>query len=166
MTKFTMFTAAMAMAAAVSVAAQTAGTTASDDKTAKPMAADKMAAEKEMSHTGCVATGPTAGTYMLSTMTADTAMKPAGAMPPDAGAMGKDTMPHDASMPMSIMLMGSKVDFSKHVGHKVSVTGTMNKAGMMGKDATANPATMTPGSMPMASMTVSSVKMISTSCDK
>jgi hypothetical protein len=158
MTKLTMITAAMAMTAAVSVAAQTAGTKMPDDKMAKPAMAAKDA--KEMTYTGCVAAGTAAGTYMLNNMMSDMAAKPAATTQPAAGSMGKDTMRHDASMPMSVMLMGTKVDFSKHVGHKVSVTGTMAKGDAMAKDA-AVPAS---GSMPMSSVSVSSVKMISTTC--
>jgi hypothetical protein len=145
MTKWTVVVAAVAVAAAVGVRAQAGGDTGmGKGKMDKPMA-------KAMTYTGCIAAGSQPGTYMLTHMASDMGMK--------KDTMGKDTMSKDA-MPSSMTLMGTKVDFSKHVGHKVSVTATMEKAdGMAKTDAMAKP-----GTMPGMSLMVTSMKMMGTSC--
>jgi hypothetical protein len=56
--------------------------------------------------TGCVARGAAAGTYILKNITKDGEMT------------GKGTFER-----MSVVLSGTGVDVSKHVGHRVSVTG-------------------------------------------
>ena len=40
-------------------------------------------------------------------------------------AMAKDGMSHESMAPTTLTLTGSSVDFSKHVGHKVSLTGSL-----------------------------------------
>lgn len=61
--------------------------------------------------------------------------------------MGKDSMGKDAMMSLTLGLSSAKVDLSKHVGHQVSVTGS--DAQPMGT---------------MAMFTVTSLKMVSSSC--
>ncbi|MEO7156428.1 MAG: hypothetical protein ABI039_02630 [Vicinamibacterales bacterium] len=98
------------------------------DKMAKPMNMGK-----EKSYTGCVEAGATDGTFKLSH--AGMAMMGKD-MDKDAmkkDSMKKDTMGKDA-MGMSMGLMSKTVDLSKHVGHKVTVTGMDDKMAM-GKDA-------------------------------
>ena len=56
--------------------------------------------------TGCVAQGSTANTYILTNVIRD----------------GEATAKQPAK-PETLLLSGSNVDMSKHVGHKVSVTG-------------------------------------------
>ena len=146
MTKWTFAVVVVAVAAAaVGVRAQSGGNTGMEKgKMDKPMA-------NAMTYTGCVAAGSEPGTYMLTHMTSD--------MVSQKDTMGKDTMSKDA-MPSSMMLMGTKIDFSKHVGHKVSVTGTMEKMDGMGKtDAMAKS-----GTMSGMGMMVTSMKMMGTSC--
>jgi hypothetical protein len=150
MTKWTFAAVVVAAAAAVGVRAQSGGNTGMEKgKMDNPMA-------NAMTYSGCVAAGSQPGTYLLTHMASDMGTKK-DTMGKDA--MGKDTMSKDA-MPSSMMLMGTKVDFSKHVGHKVSVTGTMEKMDGMGKtDAMAKP-----GKMPGMGMMVTSMKMMGTSC--
>jgi hypothetical protein len=149
MTKWTVAVAAVAVAAVVGVRAQAGGDTRGKGKMDKPMA-------NAMTYTGCVAAGSQPGTYMLTHMASDMGMKK-DTMGKDA--MAKDTMSKDA-MPSSMTLLGTKVDFSKHVGHKVSVTGTMEKMdGMAKTDAMAKS-----GAMSGMSMMVTSMKMMGTSC--
>jgi hypothetical protein len=157
MTKWTIAVAVVAVAAVVGVRAQSGGGMGKDKgKIDKPMS-------KEVTYTGCVAAGTKAGTFLLNNMTSDMDMK--------KDAMGKDTMAKD-TMPSSMMFMGTAVDFSKHVGHKVSVTGTMEKMdGMAETNTMATPDTMAkadamakPGAMTTMHMMVTSMKMMATSC--
>jgi hypothetical protein len=43
----------------------------------------------------------------------------------ETGAMAKDGMSKDAMAPTALSLTGSSVDLSKHLGHKVSVSGSL-----------------------------------------
>jgi hypothetical protein len=63
--------------------------------------------------------------------------------------MGKDAMAHDTMTPATLTLTGKAVDLSKHVGHKVTVTGS------------AGPDAMEKG---MSAFTVKSLKMVASSC--
>ena len=110
------------------------------DKMAKPMEMGK-----EKSYTGCIEAGAMAGSFKLTHAAADMAMS--------KDAMKKDTMGKDA-MAMSMGLMSKNVDLSKHVGHKVTVTGTDDKMAM-GKDAMGKD---------MHGFSVSAVKMVAASC--
>jgi nickel-dependent lactate racemase len=128
-------TAAMLLAA-VTMAAQEAA-----DK-----AADKMD-KKDKSVTGCIQAGTSPGTYMLTN--AQPAMTDATAAKAEMG---------------SIMLSASDVDLAAHVGHKVTVSGTMSgkmKHGDMPKDDKAASSDAA-GAMP--TLKVKSVTMVSTSC--
>ena len=110
------------------------------DKMAKPMEMGK-----EKSYTGCIEAGAMAGSFKLTHAEAAMAM----------GAMGKDAMKKDAMMP-TMALMAKGVDLSKHVGHKVTVTGADDKMAMakdaMGKD--------------MNGFTVTALKMVAATCGK
>jgi hypothetical protein len=129
--------------AAMTILAVAAFSTAigAQDKMAKPMGKDK-------TYTGCIAAGEMAGSYTLTHAMSDMAM--------GKDAMKKDTMGKDAMAKGSIakpMAIESKsVDLSKHVGHKVAVTGP--EMGMKG-DAMAKP---------VAAWTVTSIKMIAATC--
>ena len=90
---------------------------------------DKMMG-KSMSMSGCVEAGATAGSYMLTHM--DMGKMSKGKMSDDKMAkekMDKDTM----AMSDKMMLMGTSVDLSKHVGHKVTVMGSKGADGIMVK---------------------------------
>ena len=108
------------------------------DKMAKPMEMGK-----EKSYTGCIEAGAMAGSFKLTHAEAAMAM----------GAMGKDAMKKDAMMP-TMALMAKGVDLSKHVGHKVTVTGADDKMAMakdaMGKD--------------MNGFSVTALKMVAATC--
>ena len=110
------------------------------DKMAKPMAMGK-----EKSYTGCIEAGAMDGTFKLSHAAAEMAM--------GKDAMKKDAMGKD-SMGMSMALASKTVDLSKHVGHKVTVTGADDKMAMakdaMGKD--------------MHGFSVTALKMVAASC--
>ena len=103
----------------------------------------KMAMDKTMAKTltGCVMRSDS-GTFTLDhAMVADTMKK--DSMKKDT--MAKDTMMKD-SMTMAPQLSSESVDLSKHIGHKVSVTGSDDM--MNGK----------------TSFAVKSLKMIASSC--
>ena len=101
--------------------------------------------------TGCIASGSMANLYMLThaEMSHD--------------AMGKDKMAMDHMM--SYVLAGG--DLKAHVGHKVEVTGTVDKKDAMGKmkakDSMAKD-DMAKDGMKSSTLKVQSVKMLSDSC--
>ena len=132
--KWMMSSVAMLIAVVLSVTAiaQSGGTMARSDKM------DKMEM-KDTTHTGCVEAGSAPGTFMLTHLAAD-------------DHMGKDTM-----APTTFSLSSASVDLSKHVGHKVSVTGSSahGKMDAMEKD------TMAKGT---PAFTVKSLKMVAASC--
>ena len=127
-----------------------------------------MAKSAPTNYTGCVEAGTTAGSYILTHLSADAAMTKdsmgkdavkADAMKKDAmtkdamkdtmakdgmkkDAM-KDGMMKDAMMSEHLMLTGTAVNLQPHVGHKVTVTGK-------GADT--------------MSFAVSAVKMVASSC--
>lgn len=73
---------------------------------------------KGHSYTGCIEAGTTAGTFVLTHITPDAKVA-------SDNAEASATM-SDASKAMSpLALTGSAVDLAPHVGHKVTVTGTM-----------------------------------------
>jgi hypothetical protein len=139
--------ACVALALTVAVGAQ-------DKKTAMETM-DHMAMEK--AYSGCVERSQT-GSYTLthsaiakaktSTEKAD-AMKKSGQMMKSDSMMKSDAMAQHgmASVSLALSAAGQGIDLSKHVGHKVTVTGTEGDS-MNG----------------MAAFKVKSLKMIGTSC--
>ena len=111
---------AMCMTAAIMLAAVTMAAQEATDKSADKMG--KMD-KKSQSLTGCVQAGSSPGTYMLTNAT-----------PAMGDKMASDTMKSDMG---SVTLSATDVDLAPHVGHKVTVTGTMMgkmKHGDMAKD--------------------------------
>ena len=142
------------------VAGAQSGTTAKGDKM------DKMEM-KDATYTGCIEVGSTAGTFTLTHVADDHMAK--DAMKKDtmkSDTMGKDTMKNDTmgkdTMATTLTLTSASVDLSKHLGHKVSVTGSAahGKMDAMGKD------TMAKGGMAKdaSAFTVKSLKMVAASC--
>lgn len=99
----------------------------------------------DTSYTGCLEAGAAKGTFRLSqamqaSMGAGKGKMGKDAMGKDAmrkDAMAKDTMAADAmshdAMEMSTLSISSKqVDLARHVGHKVTVTGTDDMQGKEG----------------------------------
>lgn len=101
-----------------------------------------------MTVTGCVAAGKTMGTYMLTNAMSGGMM--------DKDKMAKPGMSGDKMMMSSYELMGGEL--KPHIGHKVEVMGTMDKAAMAERQKTDKGP-----EMPMK-LQVSSVKMISATC--
>ncbi len=96
--------------------------------------------------TGCVGDKDSMGHYMLN-----------NAMMPSMPSM-PDMTTNSAAPMMSYMLSGG--DLKPHVGHKVEVTGTMEKA----KAAKKMDAKMADGKMMSDTLKVKSVKMLAASC--
>src|SRR5262249_41677437 len=96
----------------------------------------------ETSYTGCIEAGSAADTFTLT-------------HPVAAGRMSSESMKADS--PAALILSGSPVDLRKHVGHKVTVSGSLahEKKNAMGE-----------GRMDAAAptFTVKSLKMIAASC--
>ena len=117
-------------------------------------AGDAMAGKKakDTTYTGCVEAGMAAGRFTLTHVTADMSMHKE-TMQHDS--MKQDSMKHDAMMPTTLAIVGQGVDLSKHLGHKVSVTG--REAGMSGMEKS-------DGMNHTPAFSVSSIKMIASSC--
>ena len=119
---------------------------------------------KDTTYTGCVEAGSEPGSFTLTHLAAEDHMGN-DAMKKDTmgnDTMKKDTMPKDsmgkdAMAPMVLSVTGSSVDLGKHLGHKVSVTGSPahGKMDAMGKD------TMAKG---VSAFTVKSLRMVAASC--
>jgi pentapeptide MXKDX repeat protein len=143
---------------------------------APPRGGDQMANAMDKptpkTYEGCVAAGPTAGTFVLTHAAEPAMAKEAMAKDsmskdtPANGAMGKDAM----AATKTLALEGKAVDFSKHVGHQVSVTGTGVPAmAMAHPDAMApmaNSDAMAKKDPPAQKFSVTAFKMIATSCTK
>ena len=118
---------------------------------------------KDAAYTGCIEAGDAAGTFRLTHLTANQMGKDAvkkDAMKTDAmkkDTVANDTMSKDAMAPTTLTLSSTSVDLSKHVGHKVSVTGSAahGKMDAMGKDTMAKDA---------SAFAVNSLKMVAASC--
>jgi pentapeptide MXKDX repeat protein len=162
--KYMMSSVAVVVAAVMSVAmtAQTGGTMAKGDKM------DKMAM-KDVTYSGCIEAGSVAGTFTLTHLAAEDhmgkdAMKK-GTMKKDT--MAKDSMSKDAMAPETLTLSSPSVDLGKHLGHKVSVTGSAahGKMDAMAKDTMAKD-TMAKDGMTKSdsAFTVQSLKMVAASC--
>jgi pentapeptide MXKDX repeat protein len=125
----------------------------------------------DANYTGCLEAGSAAGTFMLTHVaTADHMgkdMMKKGAAAKDTmakdtmakDAMAKDGMSHESMAPTTLTLTGSSVDLSKHLGHRVSLAGSLAhekteamQKGMMGK------------STPI--LTVKSLKMVAATCSE
>lgn len=118
------FVAAMSAA----MAAQSSGTMNKGDHAGKMATMDTMAADT--TYTGCLEAGSAPGAFVLSR--AEQMMM---------NSMREDTktgdgMSHDMMMPTMLTLVTTSVDLRKHVGQRVSVTGTSEAAGKdaMGKE--------------------------------
>jgi pentapeptide MXKDX repeat protein len=141
----------------VSVVAQSGGTAANGGTM------DKMAM-KDTTYTGCVEAGSAPSSFMLTHLAADDHMGK-DAMKKDTmkkdtmkkDTMAKDGMSKDAMAPTMWSLANSSVDLSKHLGHKVIVTGSaaQSKMDAMGKDAMGKSAPV---------FTVTALKMVAASC--
>lgn len=147
-------TIAIAAAVVLGVTLQAQHPAGGHDQTAKPSAK-----AKTTTLTGCVADGTEQGTFTLTNVTREGA---AASKSAPAGTSG-------TAMPMvdSVMLMGTKVDFSKHVGHKVSVTGTPFGAETRDHAKPDKPGDHAKTPQPAANqamLTVTSLKMIAASC--
>ena len=145
--KSMMWSVAMLVAVVLPVAAGAqSGTMAKGDKM------DKMEM-KDATYTGCIAVGTAAGTFMLTHVADDHMGK---------DAMKKDTMAKDTMAATTMALTSASVDLGKHLGHKVSVTGTaaQGKMDAMGKDTMAKDAMAKDG----PAFTVKSLKMVAVSC--
>jgi hypothetical protein len=140
----------VAAVSSVGVAAQSNGTMGKSDK----MTEMEM---KNATYTGCVEAGSEPGSFTLTHLAADDHMGK-DAMKKDTmkkDTMAVDSMAKDAMAPMALTVTGSSVDLSKHLGHKVSVTGSPahGKMDAMGKDT-----------MGASAFTVKSLKMVAASC--
>jgi hypothetical protein len=131
---------AMCISAAIAFAAVTMAAQEATDKTA-----DKM--EKKV--TGCVQAGTSPGTYVLANAVPAAGDKAAS----DAASMTKADMG-------TVMLTGTDVDLAPHVGHKVTISGTMTGK-MADKPATT---TDTAAGAVGPSLKVKSLAMVSTTC--
>lgn len=127
-------------AIAVAMSSLAAG---AQDRMSKPMEMGKK------SYTGCVEAGAAAGTFALAHATSEMAMGK-DAMKKDTmgkDAMKKDAMKNDAMHKdmATLSISSESTDLSKHIGHKVTITGTEDNA---------------------HAFTVTSLKMVAATCGK
>jgi len=130
------------------VLAQSAGTM---DKGKASGSMNKMS--DETTYTGCLEKGNAARTFVLTHANRADSMQH-DSMKDDAmkkDAMAKETMNHDM-MTSTVNLASSKVDLNKHVGHKVTVSGSDDA---MGKGE---------AGMMSPTFTVKTLKMVAKSC--
>jgi hypothetical protein len=134
----------------VGVGAQTGGT----------MAREHMAGKMDMkaaAYTGCIEAGSAPGTFTLTHVVEDHMGKGMMKDSKDKPAMSGEHMEHDAMVPTMLSLTGTGVDLRKHLGHKVTVTGSLSEGSTsaMEKDTMkAAPSTFS----------VTSLKLIAASC--
>ena len=147
----------VAVVSSVPLGAQSNSTMAKGDKM------DKMEM-MDANYTGCIEAGNAAGTFKLTHVaTADHMgkdMMKKDAMAKDTmakDAMASDGMSHESMAPTTLTLTGPSVDLSKHLGHRVSITGSLAhekmdamEKGTMGKST--------------STFTVKSLKMIAATC--
>ena len=138
----------VAVALSVGVRAQSGSGMAQDDKMGTMDKMEKMDA-KTRTYTGCLAAGAEAGTFTLTHASADDHMGK-DAMKNDA--MKNDAMKGDATKNDALAVSSRNVDLGKHVGHKVTVTGSRGADKMDGNGKS------------MSAFTVTSLKMVSASC--
>ena len=103
--------------------------------------------------TGCVARGTATGTYALTDILKEGEATPAARNAPER---------------LTVVLSGTDVDVSKHVGHKVSVTGAYasdeRATGARTEKPAAASATREGGKKTTETFTVRSLKMVADSC--
>jgi len=134
----------------VGVGAQTGGTMAKDDMMGKMDM-------KDTTYTGCIEPGSAAGVFTLTHVVEDRMGKGMMKDAKNKSAMPAEHMEHDAMAPTMLSLTGKAVDLRKHVGHKVTVTGSASHDTMQAMEK--NP-------MNAAAMgfNVTKLKMIAASC--
>jgi hypothetical protein len=146
----------MAALFAVSLAAQ-------DPTTQKPSSSSQAAgADKSVTFTGCLKQGDSPNSFILANIKADDKEK--------GGATGTTGA---AKAPDQVRLIASgDTKLSEHVGHQVTVTGTLGASGSSSPSA-ANPpaggapgAAGTSGSDRQPSLNVKTVSMVSSSCSQ
>jgi hypothetical protein len=135
--KWMMWSGALMIAVVLSVAVGAqAGTKDKGDKVDKKTM-------KASAYSGCIETGVSEGTFLLTDIAADHVGK---------GTLNKKgTIKKDTRMPTVMALTSVSVDLSEHLGQEVSVTGSVAH----GKDVTANDA---------GAFNVESLTMIAASC--
>ena len=89
----------------------------------------------DQSYTGCVEAGKAPRTYVLTHLAATEDHMGKGEMAKDAMAKDSMGMSHGAMSPTTLVISSKAVDLSKHVGHKVEVTGAPVKTDAMAKDS-------------------------------
>jgi hypothetical protein len=106
----------------------------------KEMDKPAMGDMRNMTYTGCVESVNHGGAYVLTHVAHDQQM------------MDHDGMKKDHMMPSSLALTG-RSDLKKHVGHKVTVTGSVSKGSMDGEMKN-----------DMETLAVTSLKVVGKSC--
>ena len=123
--------------------------------TAQPPGQSAQKPANVVTATGCVAMGAGAGAFTLT----DATLMPVAADKAAPPAKGKTDPDHA----MTYMLLGTAADLKAHVGHKVTVTGTLVKPDL---PKTTPPSERDKASRPMSggTLNVTSVKMVSSTC--
>jgi hypothetical protein len=142
--------------AIVTVAVSVAASAQSGKDMAKPMDGDMT----HMMYTGCVESVNHGGTFLLTHVAADhqmvmghDGMKSDSSMEKKGESAASSDMHMDHMMPSSLVMTGSS-ELKKHVGQKVTISGSVSKGTMEG--GTKNE---------LDSLTVGSLKVIGKACE-
>ena len=138
------FSAVFVAVLSATISAQSGNTMNTDHDGRTGMKMDRVAADA--TYTGCLQAGSTPRTFVLSGATRMMTKAMADAV------TARDGMNHEMTAMTTLTVMATSVDLRKHVGRKVSVTGSSQTKG---KDAMANEA---------PTFAVKSLKVVATSC--
>lgn len=151
--KRTVFATAFSVAMSAVLLAQAGGTMSKGDGMDKMAKPGKMAKMEKMdtrtTYTGCLEAGGAPGTFVLTHADRMDGSMHAGSM--EKEAMADEAMAHDMMQPASLRVASTSVGLTKHLGHKVSVTGmTSNRKDSMGAEE--------------STFTIKTLKMVASSC--
>jgi hypothetical protein len=136
---------------AISMAVSAAAAGASQDRIPELQRPGAMNAPS-ITLTGCVARGTANDSYTLAEEN-----------------KARAAAPEAAKASMLVALSGTEVDMSKHVGHKVAITGSYTPtdgiAGTTGSEKPAASATLDNSTKSAKTFTVKSLKMVAASCE-
>jgi hypothetical protein len=129
---------------------------------------DKSQSMKKVTLTGCLQSGSSANSYMLTGVSGDLDMSKDKDM---SGQQGTSGMSGERSS-VTLMAASKSVDLKDHVGHKVEVSGMWNKSGthmksksgMVGTSGQSGMSGETSTDMSMPRMKVTIVKHLADTC--
>ncbi len=111
--------------------------------------------EHKVTLTGCLEAGTEPNTYILANATSSAAQGSSRNAAPSEMARAENSY---------VLVPESGIDLSKHVGHRVRVTGNMEEGGMSGTSGASGGTTGSQGTNNMTRFDVKSIKHVSNTC--